>query len=276
MRESPSTRRIGSIDGVTGWPGTRSDETTFEGTGHQTRREAERGHGWWPASLLTFEGAPMNLCTKSGPSLQHATAFPLEFKADHSGFIAGYGSVFGVTDRSGEKVERGAFAKSLAERAAIKMLWQHRQDTPIGRWLKVQEDTKGLYVEGQLNMKTTAGRDAYEHLAAGDVDSMSIGYREVKARYEGNVRLLEELTLYEVSVVTFPANPAAAVETVKSVTLNSKSDLVDLLRQAGLAKAAAARVAAGGWPAIAGDADIPNTNGLADIIDRATAELRRL
>ena len=109
---------------------------------------------------------------------------------------------------------------------------------------------------------------------AGDVDGLSVGYREVKARTEKDARVLEELTLFEVSVVTFPANIEATVETVKS--LNSKNELVDLLRGAGLAKAAAVRIAAGGWPALAGADHHEKARDLADLIDRATAAIKGL
>ena len=95
----------------------------------------------------------------------------------------------------------------------------------------------------------------------------------MKAKNDGRVRVLEELALYEVSVVTFPANTAATVAAVKNIT--SKSELVDLLREVGLPKTAAARVAAGGWPALAG-ADHHKATDLAAIIDAATAQLRRM
>ncbi|MDB5630429.1 MAG: phage prohead protease, family [Tardiphaga sp.] len=211
---------------------------------------------------------------KSGPALKYASGLEIEFKATGDGLIAGHGSVFNNVDRHGERVAPGAFTKSLAQLPLPKMLWQHDQQRPIGKWIAGKEDGHGLFLEGQINLKTTSGRDAYEHLIAGDVDGMSIGYREVKAKNEGNVRVLEELALYEVSIVTFPANTAATVATVKNI--GSKSELVDLLREVGLPKTAAARVAAGGWPALAGADHQKSATDLAAIIDAATAELRKI
>lgn len=211
---------------------------------------------------------------KSGPALKYASGLEIQLKADADGRIAGYGSVFNNIDSYGEKVAPGAFAQSLASNPLPKMLWQHDKDRPIGKWLAAKEDGRGLFLDGQINLKTTAGRDAYEHLAAGDVDGMSIGYREVKVKNDGNVRILEVLALYEVSVVTFPANTAATVAAVKNIA--SKSELFDLLREVGLPKTAAARVAAGGWPALAGVNHQQKATDLAAIIDAATAELRKL
>lgn len=216
-----------------------------------------------------------SLKLKSGPALKYASGLEIEIKTDGKGRIAGYGSTFGGDpDAYGDIIAPGAFAKTLSREPLPKMLWQHQRDRPIGRWIAAREDNKGLYLEGVLNLKTTAGKDAFEHLASGDVDGLSIGYREVRAKPDGNARLLQELILLEVSVVTWPANVSATVETVKNIA--SKSELVDLLREVGLPKTAAARVAAGGWPALAGADHQQKATDLAAIIDAATAELRKL
>lgn len=205
-----------------------------------------------------------------------ASAPALEVKADASGMISGYGSVFGNVDAYGERVMPGAFRKSLAAGGMPKLLWQHDQHRPIGKWIEAKEDATGLLLTGQINLKTTAGRDAYEHLVAGDVSGLSIGYREVKVTPNGNVRELNELELHEVSVVTFPANREATLSTVKS--LSSKDELIDLLRSGGLSKQAAARIAAGGWPALS-KSNAPDDDAVARLaasIDHATRALRNL
>lgn len=190
---------------------------------------------------------------KSGPNLLFADALRLDLKADGSGRIAGYGAVFGNVDVFNERVLPGAFTKSLAEHKArgslIKMLWQHRVDAPIGHWDRAAEDSKGLYVEGKINLATTAGRDAYEHVKAGDVDTLSIGYREKQTQQNSDgVRDLIELDVYEVSPVTFAANREAVISTVKAA--KSQSELIDMLRAGGLSRQAAKLVAAGGWKAL--------------------------
>lgn len=205
-----------------------------------------------------------------------ASAPALEVKADESGMISGYGSVFGNVDAYGERVMPGAFRKSLASGGMPKLLWQHDQHRPIGKWIEAKEDGTGLLLTGQLNLKTTAGRDAYEHLVAGDVTGLSIGYREVKVTPKGDVRELNELELHEVSIVTFPANRSATLSTVKSLT--SKDELIDMLRSGGLSKQAAGLIAAGGWNALSKSPDLDHDAAarLAASIDHATRAIRNL
>nr|CAD6427702.1 HK97 family phage prohead protease [Rhizobium sp. Q54] len=208
---------LGSIESVTGWSGAQSDDppsavpATIPGAKHKTGIE--------PECFDVTEGEAV-IFLKNSSSLQFADAPQLEVKADSSGRISGYGSIFGNVDAYSERVLPGAFKASLDEHkrrgSRIKMLWQHRQDTPIGVWLQAVEDSKGLLLEGQINLKTDAGRNAYEHIVAGDVDSLSIGYREIKAKQgHDGVRDLIELDLYEVSPVTFPANRSATISTAK-------------------------------------------------------------
>lgn len=150
----------------------------------------------------------------------------LEIKAlDESGAITGYGSVFGNRDSYGDIVVAGAFKRSLAEhkrnKSRPKMFWQHDPSQPIGSWQEVAEDDTGLLMSGQLNMDVQKGREAYALLKAGDIDGLSIGYRVVKAIDDEaqGVTLLKELTLLEVSVVSFPANTSATVSAVKAAEL---------------------------------------------------------
>ena len=216
---------------------------------------------------------------KSATEIQFADAPRIEVKAEADGKITGYGSVWDVVDAHSERVVQGAFAQSLSEHklrnSMPKMLWQHQRDRPIGRWELMKEDGRGLFVEGRLNLKTTAGRDAYEHLVSGDVDAFSIGYREKKVK-PGSVRELLELDLQEVSVVTFPSNREALTETVKA--LQSKSELVDMLREGGLSRQAAQLVAAGGWKALSKDTELDDGAAarLAAQIDRATRNIKDL
>lgn len=150
----------------------------------------------------------------------------LELKAEKSGVIEGYGSVFNGRDSHGDIVMPGAFAKSL-EKGLPLMLWQHQQDAPIGRWTSAAEDSRGLFLKGQVNLKTTAGKDAYEHLLAGDVNGLSIGYTLPPGgwRPEGDSRHLHEVSLAEVSVVSLPSNADARVTAVKTYTIKKPSTL---------------------------------------------------
>jgi HK97 family phage prohead protease len=250
--------------------------STFESTGDHTGREAENGQ--LARCFDVFEGEPMTLF-KSQDSLRFAVPSAVQVKSDASGIITGYASTFGgEPDRHLDVIAPGAFTQSLAEYRADKsvpaMLWSHKQDEPIGRWTSLAEDDHGLLVEGQLNLKTSRGREAFEHLSAGDAGGLSIGFGVPAggSEYRGDgVTLIKTIALYEISIVAVPANPRARIASVKSIS--SKAELVDLLRGAGLAKSAASRVAAGGWPALS-NADHQKAIDLAAIIDRATAQLR--
>jgi HK97 family phage prohead protease len=130
--------------------------------------------------------------------------------------IEGYASLFGVSDQGGDVVQPGAYGASLAVLAAtgrsVKMLWQHDPTQPIGVWDEVREDARGLWVKGRLLKTVSKGREAIELLSAGAIDGLSIGYRTVRAaKSEKGARLLTELDLWEVSLVTFPMLPSARI-----------------------------------------------------------------
>lgn len=130
--------------------------------------------------------------------------------------IEGYASLFGACDQGNDVVSAGAYAASLrrlgAEGRGVKMLWQHDPAQPIGIWDEVREDGRGLYVRGRLLDTVAKGREAAALIAAGAIDGLSIGYRTVKAvKNDKGQRLLTELELWEVSLVTFPMLPSARV-----------------------------------------------------------------
>ncbi|MGG7565671.1 HK97 family phage prohead protease [Rhodovulum sp. DZ06] len=130
------------------------------------------------------------------------------------GRIEGYASLFGSPDQSGDVVERGAFAKSLdrlrAAGRAVKLLWQHDPAEPMGVWDMVREDDRGLKVRGRLLTETRRGREALALLRAGAIDGLSIGYRAIRSvRGDHGGRILTEIDLWEVSLVTFPMLPEA-------------------------------------------------------------------
>ena len=138
--------------------------------------------------------------------------------------IEGYASYFGRCDNGGDVVVAGAYAASLAALAKkggrIKMLWQHDPAQPIGVWDEVREDAKGLYVKGRLLTDVEKGREAAALVEAGGIDGLSIGYRTIRAQKDQKgQRLLSEIELWEVSLVTFPMLPEARV--------GSKSDVPD-------------------------------------------------
>jgi hypothetical protein len=130
--------------------------------------------------------------------------------------IEGYASLFGRVDQGGDVVRPGAYASSLKRLSAdgrrVKMLWQHDPGRPIGVWDEVREDDRGLFVKGRILPDVTQGREAAALVAAGAIDGLSIGYRTVTSERDGKGRrVLRELDLWEVSLVTFPMLPEARV-----------------------------------------------------------------
>lgn len=130
--------------------------------------------------------------------------------------IEGYASLFGQVDQGSDVVQRGAYRGSLDRLARagqrVKMLWQHDPAQPIGVWDDVREDDKGLWVKGRLLESTQKGREAAELIRAGAMDGLSIGYRTKRAvKNDKGQRVLTELELWEVSLVTFPMLPSARV-----------------------------------------------------------------
>ena len=158
----------------------------------------------------------------------------MELGADAT--IEGYASLFGKRDHGGDVVQPGAYAASLAvlsERGiSVKLLWQHDPSQPIGVWDEVREDAHGLFVKGRLLTETAKGREAAVLIEAGAIDGLSIGYRTVKAeRDAGGQRLLAELELWEVSLVTFPMLSQARVGAKAEASLSHMSqDLSEVFR----------------------------------------------
>lgn len=133
------------------------------------------------------------------------------------GVFEGYASLFGVVDLGRDIVEKGAFRRSLTRGArAVRMLWQHDPAQPVGAWLSIREDERGLKVRGRLNLAVARARELHALMRDGGLDGLSIGYRVVKSRANasGGRRLLD-LDLWEVSLVTFPMLPGARVDQVK-------------------------------------------------------------
>lgn len=178
-----------------------------------------------------------------GARLQRAFALEVRAVGD-TGEIEGYGSVFGVRDSYDDVILPGAFKASLDEHAAAgtmpALLWQHRADEPIGIWIAMSEDARGLKVSGRLALDTERGREAHSLLKMGALNGLSIGFfaRQWEHDRGTDVRTLTDIELWEVSLVTFPANGKARVTGVKSVDeIDAPKDAEKALREAGFSKA---------------------------------------
>ncbi len=152
--------------------------------------------------------------------MTNQASFGFELKSIGEREFDGYGSVFGNADHGGDIVLPGAFARTLKEHkdagSMPLMFWMHQSDQVPGVWTDIKEDRSGLYVKGEI-VDTTLGRDVRTLLQKKAVRGLSIGYRPQEADYDrdGN-RLLKQVELVEVSIVSMAMNPLARVEHVKT------------------------------------------------------------
>lgn len=168
------------------------------------------------------------------------------------GMIEGLASPFNdEPDSQGDIIAPGAFAKSLKIRPVV-MLWAHDQSRPVGHWTDLRETEDGLQVRGQLNLKTSLGREAFEHIKAGDINGLSIGYVVPPNGWKRNKtgRILSEIELHEISLVAVPSASRARISGVKQFA--SPAELKEALREIGCSRAAAEKITRGGWPALSG------------------------
>lgn len=210
-----------------------------------------------------------------------------EFKlsgSEETGNFTGYASTFGgVPDSYGDIIAPGAFLSSLAnhsKRGSLPaMLWAHQTDEPIGRWVSIKEDDRGLAVEGKLTIGTKRGSEAFALMNDGAL-SLSIGYRTQPdgAKYEGSTRILKCVDLVEISAVAIPANPAARVNSVKyslSKPVNIREFEAALRDACGLSVREAKRVASAGWPVLLRRDDASDElKQIAALINKATSEIQ--
>ena len=187
---------------------------------------------------------PQRLERKDAAGGREVRSFALQIKATgDDGTVEGYGSVFGVRDNYDDVIAKGAFMDSLKSHKAAgtmpAMLWQHDADKPIGVWTEMVEDEKGLRIKGQLAMETVKGKEAHSLLKMGALNGLSIGFMAKEWAYdrETEVRTLTAIDLWEVSLVTFPANEKARVTNVKSADeMATPKDAEKALRDAGFSK----------------------------------------
>lgn len=146
---------------------------------------------------------------------------------DGSGSFEGYASVFGNFDRVNEAVVSNAF-KNLEDFIAsgFGAVGHDWSGLPIFTIAEAKQDDVGLWIKADFH-STKAAQDTrtviQERLARGKSVGLSIGYEVNDSEYVPEGRLLKALTLFEVSVVTIPANPLAGVNTAKDYSLTNKS-----------------------------------------------------
>lgn len=131
----------------------------------------------------------------------------------------GYASTFGNVDLDGDIIGQGAFKESLKEHSPS-LLWQHDMGEPLGIFTSIKEDQKGLFVKGRMPIEDTLvkGR-VIPQMRAGSVRAMSIGFSVQDYEYEKGTGTytFTKVMLWEISLVTIPANPKAVVTDFKSL-----------------------------------------------------------
>ncbi|WP_265092206.1 HK97 family phage prohead protease [Acinetobacter calcoaceticus] len=212
---------------------------------------------------------------------------PLKIKSvSDSGEFEGYASVFDVVDSYGDVVVKGAFLKTLEEwkkRGDLPpVLWQHQMSEPIGPFLEMREDEHGLFVRGKLLVEDDPlAKRALAHMKAGSVKGMSIGYIVVDAEYhkQDDLYYLKEIDLWEVSIVTFPANTLAKITEVKQALrkgeIPSPSTVEKALREVmGFSVKQAKAFMAKGFSALDSQRDVESQKTALESIKDLTAFLR--
>jgi HK97 family phage prohead protease len=157
--------------------------------------------------------------------------YSLKVNLDPAGSFTGIAAVYNVVDLGGDRIVPGAFARTLAASKVRPLLWQHQSETPIGT-ITVTDSRDGLQVAGQLLMDLPAAKNAYTLIKAGVIKGLSIGYDTIQEAMEDGVRLLKEVRLWEVSIVTFPMSLGSAIGSVKSMSADDLTAHLQGVRRA--------------------------------------------
>lgn len=191
-----------------------------------------------------------------GPLPAASKGHPLETKAlpilepsldttEKGHYFTGYAAIYGQIDRDNDRLAAGVFKASLARMGLPRLLWQHDPTDPIGRFTLVEDREKGLYVEAELS-SSGRGHEAYELIKLKALEGLSVGFMTRQASHDPatGVRTIYQADLAEISIVTFPANDAAKIETVKSIDntysrpefLQTKTAFERFLRRQGVSR----------------------------------------
>jgi hypothetical protein len=170
--------------------------------------------------------------------IEHKSCVCPEIKVEQKDtnlYIEGYGAYFGNVDSYGDVIKAGAFAPFLASEDAqrVKLCWQHNFDDVIGVIEEMREDDRGLWFRAKIS-NTSLGKDAATLIEDGALNEFSIGYgtkaaeypSEEETRASGVQRILTDIYLYEISLVSRAANPKATLEGAerKQESINQNPD----------------------------------------------------
>ena len=148
---------------------------------------------------------------RSAERVYNNANFSNQKQASQDNYISGYASVFDVQDSQRDIIEKGAFSQIIydfTQGKSIPLLWQHMADKPIGIIEKMEEDDYGLYVVTKIIPNVRYGMEALELIKSRIICSFSIGYNPIEHSmdYDKDIRVIKSIDLWEISLVTFPAN----------------------------------------------------------------------
>ena len=182
----------------------------------------------------------------------------IEFKDDQIelGSFDGYASTYGNVDSDGDIIAKDAFRESSLNNPIVKLLYQHDKTQVLGIG-QIKSDSQGLFIEGKLNLDVAKAKEVRSLMKQGALDSMSIGFRvpdynnDIEHK-DGN-RFIKRGEVKEVSIVTFPANPQALINSVKNeknIANMTIRDFEDFLRDSGFSKQEALKIASKGFKSL--------------------------
>ncbi|QEK38526.1 HK97 family phage prohead protease [Candidatus Cytomitobacter primus] len=159
----------------------------------------------WPIVMMMMIKSNQNSCNIPAN---------LEIKSINSdGIFEGYASVFGNSDLHGDIIHKKSFQYSLKTNIDnIHMLFQHDLSMPLGKWLKIEEDEFGLYVQGKIFRNLYMGQKVWEMLKSKIIYGLSIGFIPIIYKREAHIRTIFQIDLHEISIVKCPANPKAYIK----------------------------------------------------------------
>jgi HK97 family phage major capsid protein/HK97 family phage prohead protease len=155
----------------------------------------------------------------------YSSGFEIKSDNNENLVITGYASVFGVADNYNDIITKGAFADATADK--VKLLWQHDHKQPIGVIDNLYEDEKGLFIEASINCKIAQGSETAALIRQRALDGLSIGFSVNKSAFGKNgERIITDIKLWEISVVTFPANTSSIISKIgeKYMSLDKASE----------------------------------------------------
>jgi HK97 family phage prohead protease len=169
-------------------------------------------------------GAPLISRKRSKGANVERRDFIFKIKSiDDAGKFTGMAATYNNVDLGNDRILPGAFTRTLSAGKQFPVLWQHDPANPIGT-CQITDSRDGLQLAGALELSDPTAKKAYTFMKAQVVRGLSIGYDTVQSTYDGDVRNLTELKLWEVSVVTFPMNEMATVTGIKAMSDDARGE----------------------------------------------------